>query len=598
MEAISQGQRFFIIRLAVGLVQGLILYLLYSAGDDKVWPATQGAVFAPLLITWIFIPAVLILALGEMPWRKAILWAGIATLVTAGLALFDNWSAWPQDWVYGPTGNGFSESHWQPHIMPSWKLFVLGGAGLFIAHALVVGGSIDRRFMASYPTHFDTAWKLAVQLALAGVFVGAFWLLLWLGAGLFKLINLDFFERLISHKWFWMPATTLSASGALHLTDIRPALVRGARTLLLTLLSWLLPLITLIAAGFVISLPFTGLEALWSTRRASVLLLTATGALVLLINTAHQDGDADRLPPRLLRFSGVVAALLLAPLALIAAYALFLRVQQHGWSVDRFTLAVSIVVALGYAAGYAWAVFKRGPWLHFIKTWNFYMALLTLSLIVALFTPVASPARIAVADQMARLNSGKISISKFDFTFLRWDGGRYGRDALIALAASADPYTKRKAREVAQETSKNYNADAETEAFAERLKVYPAGAKLPKSFVRMDWKKKDSHAGRPACPTWSTCSAILADLDGDGRPEIMIYRGDADFLQVFRETANGVWSEAGNIDLPYNCHGLIGALQQGHFGTSEPLLHWKDLIVGDLRLSVGRGFRDRPACTM
>ena len=93
--------------------------------------------------------------------------------------------------------------------------------------------------MAKYPTHFDVAWKMAVQLALSAAFVGAFWLLLWLGASLFALIKLDFFRKLIGHEWFAIPVTTLAASGALHLTDIRPALVRGARTLALTLLSWI-----------------------------------------------------------------------------------------------------------------------------------------------------------------------------------------------------------------------------------------------------------------------------------------------------------------------------------------------------------------------
>src|SRR6202034_120999 len=140
------------------------------------------------------------------------------------------------DWDYAPNPAYPSP---RPHILPSAELFLFGGAGLFIAQAVVVGGHTDDRFRASYPTHFDTAWKIALQSALAGLFVGAFWLLLWLGAGLFQLIKLDFFQRLIRHEWFSIPVTAMAVAGALHLTDIRPVLVRGARTLLLTLLSWL-----------------------------------------------------------------------------------------------------------------------------------------------------------------------------------------------------------------------------------------------------------------------------------------------------------------------------------------------------------------------
>ncbi|HEX4177413.1 MAG TPA: hypothetical protein VHY57_03210, partial [Rhizomicrobium sp.] len=310
MEETFRGQELFAVRLIVGLVQGVALYVLYSALDDKVWPATQGLLFAPLLLGWLFIPTLLISALGEMPMRIALLWAAIALLVTASLAFFDNWTSWPQDWTY--------QGSWRPHVLPSAKLCFFWGAGLFIAHALVLGGYADRRFMARYPTHFDTAWKFAVQLALAGLFVGVFWLLLWLGAGLFNLIKLDFFRRLITHSWFSIPVTALAAAGALHLTDIRPAMVRGARTLLLTLLSWLLPLITLIVAGFVISLPFTGLRVLWGFGHASALLLVAAAALLVLINAAHQDGEPEHLPPPILRLSGKIAAILPAPLSLIA----------------------------------------------------------------------------------------------------------------------------------------------------------------------------------------------------------------------------------------------------------------------------------------
>src|SRR4029077_12012456 len=162
----------------------------------------------------------------------------------------------------------------------------------------------ERKFMASYPTHFDVAWKLAVQVALSAVFVGVFWLVLWLGANLFELINLGFLRRLIEHRWFAIPATTLATAAALHVTDVRAGLVRGVRTLLLVLMSWLLPVMTLIAAGFIAGLFVTGLEPLWQTQHAAALLLIAAAVLIILINATYQDGDPGRAGPRLLRLSG------------------------------------------------------------------------------------------------------------------------------------------------------------------------------------------------------------------------------------------------------------------------------------------------------
>ena len=68
METIFQGQRLFLTRLCLGLAQGLLLYLLYRAVDAKVWPATQGLLFAPLLLVSLATPIGLTLALGAMPY--------------------------------------------------------------------------------------------------------------------------------------------------------------------------------------------------------------------------------------------------------------------------------------------------------------------------------------------------------------------------------------------------------------------------------------------------------------------------------------------------------------------------------------------------
>ena len=581
---ISQSQKLFLTRLVIGLAQGAVLYLLYQARESEVWPATQGLVFSPLLLVFIFIPLLLNQALGEMPVPRALRWAGIAATVLLGLALFDNWSAWPTETYYGFfSGVGAHPPHLVPYILPSPQLFFFGGIGLFIAHALVVGAANDGRFKASYLTHFDVAWKMAVQVALAGVFVGAFWLLLWLGAGLFNLIKLDFFEKLITHEWFAIPATTLAAAGALHLTDIRPALVVGARTLLLTLWSWLLPVIALITVGFVASLPFTGLSALWSFGHASMLLLAATAALIVLINAAHQDGAAERMPPKILQWAGSLAALLTLPLAVIAAYALYLRVIQYGWTSKRVFAATLVTIALAHAVGYARAVFVRGRWLARIEDWNFYGALLTLALLIALFTPIASPARISVVDQMARLASGKTAPEKFDYAYLRREGGHYGKVALEALASGkAGPLQRNAQRELRNDLP---GKQKETPQFlADRLTVYPRGAQLPKSFLNTDWNKGDDGTNAACLRTTQHCDAVITDLDGDGQPEIILLPRTAWRSDVFAQE-DGHWRLVGRVMDLSSC-GSDDALRSGHFALTVPQHAWKDIRIGKRRLRI------------
>jgi hypothetical protein len=65
---------------------------------------------------------------------------------------------------------------------------------------------------------------------------------------------------------------------------------------------------TLIAVFFLLALPFTGLESLWSTRRATSILLTAAAVLIVLINAAYQAGGVDTPAPAIVRYSGTLAA--------------------------------------------------------------------------------------------------------------------------------------------------------------------------------------------------------------------------------------------------------------------------------------------------
>ncbi|VEB41169.1 Uncharacterised protein [Chromobacterium violaceum] len=112
---------------------------------------------------------------------------------------------------------------------------------LFIAWTMILAGEGERRWRASYPAYFDAAWKQGLQLMFSGLFVGVFWLILNLGAELFALVGIDGLRRLIAEAEFAIPASALALSAGLHLSDVRPGIIQGLRSLLLTLLSWLLP---------------------------------------------------------------------------------------------------------------------------------------------------------------------------------------------------------------------------------------------------------------------------------------------------------------------------------------------------------------------
>ena len=174
------------------------------------------------------------------------------------------------------------------------------------------------------------------------------------------------------------------------------------------------------------------------SMRATAVLLFAGAALVLLLNAAYQDGPGEQQVARILRYAGTATAVALTPLVAIAAYAVALRVEQYGWTPERVVAVACVVFAACYALGYLLAALKSPQWLKWIEPTNILAAFVVLAVMLALLSPMADPARIAVADQVARLESGRISPEKFDYQFLRFRSGRYGVEALARLRAKQD----------------------------------------------------------------------------------------------------------------------------------------------------------------
>ena len=225
-------------RLIAGFAQGIALYLLYLADDGKTWPAPDPYWMTPLALVFLFVPLLFIQAVGTMRPRTLLIWMVSAATVLAVLG-------WCDVWRQGlPRPAGFSDSGEMTFALLAFTVI-----GLFIAQSLITAADIERRYVASYAAYFEAAWKLEIQLLLSAVFVGVFWGVLWLGAALFNLIGIHVIDELITKVWFAIPASALATAAALHATDVRGRLVAGIRTVAHTLLSWLLPLMVLIAVA-------------------------------------------------------------------------------------------------------------------------------------------------------------------------------------------------------------------------------------------------------------------------------------------------------------------------------------------------------------
>ena len=557
-------------RLAIGVFQGLALLVLF----DRLKPPEGQDVdawLAALRSAAVFTPIVLLGGLGAVRARTLAIWAAAAAAIAAATAGYA-----ADTGLAGRAGGEF----WPPFI---------GGTAvvLFILHHLVAPADQEQRWRAGYRRYFDLAWTDAVRMALSAAFVGALWGLLALGASLFALIGLKQVRELITEPWFAYPVTATAFAAAVHLTDIRASLVRGVRTVALTLLSWLLPLMTLIVAAFLAALPFTGLEPLWDTTSAAGVVLAAAAALIILVNTAYQDGPREDLAPAL-KWAGRIGCVALSPLVAIAAYAVALRIDQYGLTPERIAAAICVLVGAAFAVGYLAAALSRGVWLKRLELANFATSHLAVVLLLALMSPLADPRRLSVDDQIRRLDRGLTPPAEFDYGFLKFRAGRWGEAALQDLAARrtgphAAEIAERAAR--AMKATNPYDPVAPTTAERALSVAVAGGGALPRSFVEQSWTGREDPLRNCARPVGRTgeprlCAAVVADIDGDGREDVALFGGGERTVFAERE---GVWTRIARLYGPA-CGDETEAVGKGQARAVPPVARWSDVEVAGRRL--------------
>ncbi len=560
-------------RLAIGLAQGLALFFMFKAAELKVWPATNLPLYEALALPLVFAPLVVVHGLSQLPRRTLAIWAGTAAAVCAALGAYDGYR-------FPDKGDEV--------ILVTFPLIPVLAIGLFVAQALVLAAHADGKRIAGYPTYFDAAWKHGVQLAAGVGFTAALWILIFLGSRLFELIKLDFLSNLIEEQWFSIPITTMALAASIQVTDVRPALVRGIRTLALTLLSWLLPVIVVIVAGFLASLPFTGLQPLWDTRFAASLLLAVAAALIVLINAAYQDGTPEHMAGPVVRWTMIGAAVLPTPLICIAAYALMLRVRQYGWTEDRVLAFACIVVGACYSVGYLIAALRPRDLLKRLEPTNIATSFVVLVILVALFSPIADPVRIGVANQVARLQDGRTSAVEFDYAYLRFQGGRFGASALARMKdgeIQVAGVPERAAQAMTLE-ARHVGNPAITQDIASNVTI-AAGKEIPASFITQDWAVAvKERADIPAClrQQGARCEAFLLDFTGDGVDEILLIPEDGSAAPTLFHHGDGGWARAGALPRGLACPDFKDRLRAGAVGMTPS--RWRDLEIGGARWDV------------
>ncbi|MBD8636452.1 DUF4153 domain-containing protein [Stenotrophomonas sp. CFBP 13725] len=500
----------------IALLQGLMLYVAQELAGS--WPLQDiGSRYR--WYAWVLtVPTAIALTAVDLRDRRLWLHAAVASVVVLGLSSWIGWN------LQGETG-----LRSEPLRLP----FSLAMAiATFISLPWWQYRLQHGHWRASYDALFERAWQNGLTLALAALFTLLTWLLLWLWAALFGLLNITFFKELFGQDAFIALATGTLAGFGVLIGRTQQRAIQITRQVLFAVCRGLLPLLSFITVIFTVSLPFTGLDALWNTRSAAFLLITLTLLLVTFVNAVYQhDSDTPPYPAWLRRL--VEASLLALPvLAALALYATCLRITQYGWTLDRFWAVLIAVVVIGYALGYGWAaVHRRGRWLQGLEPVNRVMCWVVLGAALLSSSPLLDPARITVASQRARLLANPDGISIADAMMLRFEVGRRGVQALRGLqqepAFVADARASSVVTQVLARTGQWGTGEPAIDAgirdvtvLRKRLPLASGSASPPDSWWQALLGRK-LEAG-DCLDGEKPCVIVSADFDNDGQQDVLL----------------------------------------------------------------------------
>jgi len=445
----------------------------------------------------------------------------------------------------------------------------------------------------AYPRLFEAAWRHLSTVLQVLAYTGAFWLLLFLWAALFRALGIVFFEDLFGSARFAYPVTSLVAGYGLVLARSKSSIGDAVHLRILALWRGLLPLAAVLALAFAAALAVQGVQPLWATRHATQLLLALILALVALSNAAYGKGSEPPPHPVLKRL--VQAALLLLPLfAALSAWALWLRWQQYGMSLDRLWAALSIAIASLYALGYALAAARRStPWLAGIAPVNRAASLITA---VALLLTQTGLLDFRAMTAHALRDRGA-ALKAEDLRYLRWELGSPGITALEHLQAQADTPRRDEIATLLARRSRYGGRDEELATGAANLRLPPNQAEAPAALLERALEQ-DAIGAKP-CYLPHSCWLLKADVLPDVEDEWLRIRLPAETGRDYSETVEWViylpckngtaWCtrQQGSDYRPEASRALLReALDQGDFAAAKPEV--LDLRVGKAKLPLSR----------
>ena len=549
----------------IGLLQGTLCYLLMT----YLVPHNDGWLFYGMPAT-IAITSALLLTVVSFKQRALWYWMALIFVVVLAMSVWLKWQVEDSD-------------KWRQHevfMFYGWRLLLMAMLALpWIQYSLHVS-----REQARYPHFYRQLWLNALTLLIVFVANGLFWLVLLLWSEMFKLVGIPFFSTLFfDTDWFGYVAFGLITALAVVLARTQSRLVTAVQKLLTFIATGLLPLVALLALMFILTLPFTGLEAISQRVSAAGLMSTLT-LLLLLLMAIVREPQKEALPyPGALRYL-IKCSLIVAPIyMLIAGWSLWVRIQQYGWTPERLYGVLVVVVLLVWSFGYLASILRRGrnP-LELQGPVILGVSLLALGLLVLLSSPVIDAWHISVNSHMGLYHSGKIKPDQVSLYMLD-HSGKPGRAALEALqkdvAFNQDSKRRRDLNSLLQ-GSRDPVKELTATQLVSKVVIAPGSEKPDDAF----WTFVKAQGYRiTSCAEQNACVLVSQDLNADGHPEQVLYAfGDGESL-VFGMQKNK-WDLLAVARLPegFNKDKLLQAVANQQLGSAPRI--WRDITIDGKRL--------------
>ncbi len=403
----------------------------------------------------------------------------------------------------------------------------------------------------AYPQVHDRAWMNILLWFACWLFAGIVFLLGQLLAELFSLIGLTIVRDAMQKSWFVAMLMGGAFGAASGLLRDRESLLVTLQTVVRHVLSVLGPVLGFGLVLFLLALPFTGLGALWeATKSTTPILLSCVVGALILSNAAIGDSRSDEAQVAVLRWGATALGVAMLPLAIIAAISTALRIGQYGLTPERLWAVVFVGIALAFGAGYLWVIARRRMgWFEDVRPLNLRLAALLCVLAFLLATPLVNFGAWSTRSQLARLESGQVSVEKFDWAALKFDFGKAGVAALERLAKSGKTPDVRKAAAMGLKLNNRWEARAEQQAKAraddvtKNVIIKPKTVPLPRDLV-----VSVSQFG--ACETSGNCVLFFTPGAAEAIAVTKPCQDCSVEIHRFTQAAGGSWSRVNDYRLP------------------------------------------------